>query len=62
MKYGIWFNTKYACGAIICDESGKIIDSCPIYKKKMIGRNFRDVEREYKNKKLLISWKLSFKE
>lgn len=61
-KYIIWFNTKYACGAVICNEEGKIIDTCPIYKKKMMGRNFRDVEKEFKNKRLLLDWKLALKE
>lgn len=61
-KYVIWFNTKYACGAVICDENGKIIETCPIYRKRMIGRHFRDVEKEFRSKTLLIEWKLAHKE
>lgn len=62
MKYVMWFNTTYACGAVICDESGKIIDTCPIYRKRMIGRHFRTVEKEFRSKRLLIEYKLACKE
>jgi len=62
MKYIIWFNTTYACGGVICNETGKIIETCPIYRKKMIGRHFRIVEKEFRSKKLLKEWKLACKE
>lgn len=58
----MWINTKYACGGIVCDENGTVIESCPIFYRRFIGRHFREVEAELKRKKLLIEWKLAGKE
>ena len=60
-KYLIWFNTKYACGGIICNRQGIIIETCPIYRKKMLGKKFRDIEKEFRSKRLLIDWRLAKK-
>jgi len=38
--YTFWFNTTYACGAVICNANGIITDACPIY-RKWRGRHFR---------------------
>jgi hypothetical protein len=61
MKYLIWLNVKYACGGIVCNDNGTVVESCPIY-RRFIGRHFRQIEKELKIKKLLIEWKLARKE
>jgi hypothetical protein len=61
MKYLIWLNTRYACGGIICDENGTVIDSCPIYYRRFVDRQFRDIEKELNQKRLLIEWRLASK-
>jgi hypothetical protein len=60
-KYWFWFNTTFACGAVICDENGIVIDSCPIYKWSH-GKHFRVIEKYYKQKNQLISYKLFHKD
>ncbi|MFW6129591.1 MAG: hypothetical protein ACOC56_00315 [Atribacterota bacterium] len=43
MKLWFWFNTKCACGAIITNDIGKIIETAPIY-RKLIGRNIKSIK------------------
>lgn len=61
MKYLIWIDTTYACGAVICRSDGIVIGACPIYYRRMINRHFRQIESELLAKRLLISWKLANK-
>lgn len=58
--YWFWFNTTYACGAVVCNEKGYIIHTCPIYYKKMKGKHFRTIESEFKSKGLLKGYKLIY--
>jgi len=62
MKYLIWLNLTYACGAIVCNENGVVIESCPIFYRQMVGRQFREIERDLLKKHLLIEWQLAAKE
>jgi len=57
-KYWFWYNTIYACGAVVCNENGIVIDTCPIYHKRFKGRHFREIEKELINKKQLLEYKL----
>lgn len=41
-RFVIWLDTTYACGAVIADEAGKIVQACPIY-RSFIGQHFRKV-------------------
>lgn len=57
-KYWFWYNTTYACGAVICNEKGIVIDTCPIYRKRFRGRHFREIEKELKSKRQLKGYVL----
>ncbi len=61
MNYLIWINTSYACGSIVCNEQGIVIQSCPIYYKRCINRHFRQFERWLNSKHLLVQWVLADK-
>jgi hypothetical protein len=41
-----WFDTGYACGALVVDAKGVVVDSAPIYRRRFVGHRFRDIERQ----------------
>ena len=59
-EYWFWFDTKWACGALVCNENGIVIKSCPIYRKKFVGRHFREIEVELNSKNLLRGYQLIY--
>lgn len=33
MNRWFWLDTTYACGAVVANEEGVIVDACPIYRR-----------------------------
>ena len=48
-----WLNTTYACGAIITNEGGIIINSCPIY-RVYVGQKIQKIIKYLKKSNCFI--------
>ena len=52
MRKEYLLDTKWACGLIVVGDDGKVIDACPIYRKKMLGLTIEEIKEKYKSAKL----------
>ena len=44
MRKEYLLDTKWACGLIVVGDDGKVIDACPIYRKKMLGLTIEEIK------------------
>lgn len=50
----LWVSVRWACGAVILDSRGFVVDACPIY-RWMLGKHWRHARRRLKREGL--EWK-----
>jgi len=51
-----WVNTKYGCGGVRVGESGRINETCPLY-RWMEGKSFKEVISGLRYSKKLLNCK-----
>lgn len=56
--HAFWLATTFACGLVAIDAAGIVVETCPIYRRRMLGKPFRAVLRRLRDEHRFVAYKL----